>query len=402
MTTPVERYPSAPLPRTFLLFHCETEQFSLAKFSVSEKSSLILLHYKTFPLSLAKSSLQEITKQLQNIRSSWKLQDAPVYCLLAANILFLRRTLLKIPLNLHHSLSTIAQLEAEQIIPYPLSKVVWDYQILEILENESTEIIYAAIKKELIEPLCETIENAGFTITSINVLPAALVNGLSSIEADNNKLFETSFCHALQAAPLLPHDIDLLPASLIARRKHHQRFPYFVVITVLVSCSLLACSFFYTKATKKILAATSQATLLLYQEKQASITLDKKLTAAEDLKKNRELLASLINSRSSWSEIFEELQKHLPSHYLWITKLSPVIDEKNKKSITAIAIDGLYLENPAQAQVVDHFVEELKKSLLFEIRKFPQEKIITRRSTPDGTAYAYGFSLYLPLSKSIP
>jgi hypothetical protein len=72
-------------------------------------------------------------------------------------------------------------------------------------------------------------------------------------------------------------------------------------------------------------------------------------------------------------------------------------------AIDAIEVKGLYLDNPPnekQARIIDEFVDNLKSSSAFVIGE-DKTKVITQRTTPTGEAWAYGFTLVLPLRNPI-
>lgn len=60
----------------------------------------------------------------------------------------------------------IAEFEASQIIPYPLSDVIWDFSVLSQAESE-LEMMIVAAKQETIVPLCEAAEAAHLRVERI-------------------------------------------------------------------------------------------------------------------------------------------------------------------------------------------------------------------------------------------
>jgi type IV pilus assembly protein PilM len=129
--------------------------------------------------------------------------------------------------------------------------------------------------------------------------------------------------------------------------------------------------------------------------------------------------------RAAWPSIVSELAEKIPPRFIWITKLSPVTgtiqppepknpapprpqvpaDSKSASTaITAIQINGLYLDdppNPKAATVVDDFYENLRDSTIFGVGE-DRTNIITERTTPTGESWAYSYSMVLPLKKPIP
>jgi hypothetical protein len=126
--------------------------------------------------------------------------------------------------------------------------------------------------------------------------------------------------------------------------------------------------------------------------------------------------------RSAWSNILNELSAKLPARFIWLTRLAPVeteetpaapkpntppptANEPRKKSITHIEVKGLYLDNPPNEKgtaLVDEFYDKLVGSTVFGINEATdRSSVITERTTPTGEAWAYGFTMRLPLKTPI-
>ena len=104
------------------------------------------------------------------------------------------------------SVSKIVELEARQIVPYPMNEVVWDYQLIkhdwqetlmrtqedgseaEVTEtHEEFEALFVAVKSEQITRYTDVIEESGKEILSVEIAPVALFNaakGSSQCRAD--------------------------------------------------------------------------------------------------------------------------------------------------------------------------------------------------------------------------
>ena len=70
----------------------------------------------------------------------------------------------------------IIQYEAQQNVPFPLSEVVWDYQILGSAANGELEVLLVAIKSEVVEGLFRVAEAAKLKLNLCDASPAALCN----------------------------------------------------------------------------------------------------------------------------------------------------------------------------------------------------------------------------------
>jgi hypothetical protein len=134
----------------------------------------------------------------------------------------------------------------------------------------------------------------------------------------------------------------------------------------------------------------------------------------------------VASERSAWASILDELAATIPERFIWVTQVKPVegvvvtpeptpapgakapppkpkAPPTGPKAITAIEINGLYLDNPPNPQgagVIDEFFNKLKPSAVFDIGDDPS-KIITRRTTPNGETWAYDYTLILPLKSPV-
>ena len=70
----------------------------------------------------------------------------------------------------------IIQYEAQQNVPFPLSEVVWDYQILGSAAGGELEVLLVAIKSEIVEGLFRVAEQAKLKLNLCDASPAALCN----------------------------------------------------------------------------------------------------------------------------------------------------------------------------------------------------------------------------------
>jgi hypothetical protein len=119
----------------------------------------------------------------------------------------------------------------------------------------------------------------------------------------------------------------------------------------------------------------------------------------------------------------EDLADKIPKRYIWVTQLKPVIGTLSPtvepaktvkgaptptptpavSAITAVEVNGLYLDNPPNekgALIIDEFYDKLLEAPTFAMGE-DRSKIITQRTTPTGENWAYGYTLVLPLKQPI-
>lgn len=83
---------------------------------------------------------------------------------------------IRIPQSDPAKLAKVARFEAQQNIPYPLSEVSWDFRAVGVEDGE-TEVAFAAVKNEVLDPLCLLLQAKGFEVARIEAPFMALANG---------------------------------------------------------------------------------------------------------------------------------------------------------------------------------------------------------------------------------
>lgn len=383
---------------SFISLFLAKEQLFLLEFSQDREDHLTLLRKEcrtlTLELSSQTSSFEEITQYLQEILAAWNIEKVELHCLLSSDLVFYRVAALEIPSQNNISLTEFIKIEAGSIIPATLEEVIWDYQVIDQpittippAGRIVTSVAYAAAKKEFLEELNKGIIRAGASLQNVTIAHSSPNN---LFDSHSNILSE-----AISVTNPSSNRINLLPPSVRAKQSYKQRFPYFVAAISLLLFLMCAGSLSLSSATKRITIATAQTTLLLEEKKKQEQQLEQTQRELHHLKEQEEQLLQLMQARNAWPLLIKELQARIPERYLWITELSPLPNEV--ASINALEIKGLYLENPNQAQVVDHFIEQLQQSPLFLIDQKNRDKILRLRTTPDGSSYAYPFTLQIPL-----
>jgi type IV pilus assembly protein PilM len=70
----------------------------------------------------------------------------------------------------------IVEFEAQQNVPFPITEVIWDYQLFTDAASGDTEVALVAIKADMLNQVNQLVEDAGFQVESVDVAPMALLN----------------------------------------------------------------------------------------------------------------------------------------------------------------------------------------------------------------------------------
>ncbi len=86
----------------------------------------------------------------------------------------------KLPKISQKKIEQVVKYEAQQQIPFPIDKVVWDYQLFKTSKGPQLEVFLAAVKKDIINNLYRQVNTIkGAEVVSVQPAPVALYNMLN-------------------------------------------------------------------------------------------------------------------------------------------------------------------------------------------------------------------------------
>src|ERR1700744_986710 len=164
--------------KSFLAVDFGAGSLKLAEFEVNEAGGLRLKDYGI--KSLGQEGAQEATREatilkaLQGLISEKGVKAKD--CNVCAPGFHVFSKFVKLPPVEQSKVTQIIQYEAQQNVPFPLSEVVWDYQILGQAAGGELEVLLVAIKSEIVEGLFRVADAASLKLQVADVSPAALCN----------------------------------------------------------------------------------------------------------------------------------------------------------------------------------------------------------------------------------
>ena len=164
--------------KSFLTVDFGAGSLKLAEFEIDEAGGLRLKNFAINPLGLEGS--QEATREkiiLQALQETlaekgFKAKNVNV-CAPGFHVF---SKFVKLPPVDAAKVGQIIQYEAQQNVPFPLSEVVWDYQILGSAASGELEVLLVAIKSEIVEGLFRVAAQAKLKLQLCDASPAALCN----------------------------------------------------------------------------------------------------------------------------------------------------------------------------------------------------------------------------------
>jgi len=169
-------------PRKLLVLDIGMQSLRLAEFTTTSTGELKLLRAarREFLLdpALDTSRPEQTQLALQELLKDWKLRRSDVVLVLPAHTVFSRVVPLDVPGGASGPVDAVVKFEAQQNIPFPLDEVVWDYVIKGETPSGAVNIVFVAVKSDILESFCHAVTVNGLKIVAVTVAPLALYDAL--------------------------------------------------------------------------------------------------------------------------------------------------------------------------------------------------------------------------------
>ena len=171
-------------PKKTLVLDLGMQSLRISEFSASSTGQLTMHRGARRELmidpALDTSRPEQIRLALGDILKSWKVSRSEVICVLPAHTVFTRVVPLEMPGGSLEQVAAVVGFEAQQNIPFPLEEVVWDYVVMGNTPSGAVNVVFLAVKADLLESLCDAVSSTGLNITSVLVAPLALYDAFRS------------------------------------------------------------------------------------------------------------------------------------------------------------------------------------------------------------------------------
>jgi type IV pilus assembly protein PilM len=258
-------------------------------------------------------------------------------------------------------------------------------------------------------------------LRNVEAAPDALPHGTAHCASGVGELVGC----ALRSLKNCPIEINLTPPSVRQSQRFAKRLPALAIAALFIILTPALCWLDLDESARRISDKVQQQTDEVARLDKLSKGITSTLAERDKLVAEAAPFLAVAAERTAWASIMEELAATIPQRFIWITQIKPIegvivtpepspapgakappkpaTPATNPRAITAIEINGLYLDNPPNGEgagVIDKFFNNLKPSTVFAIGEDPSQ-IITRRTTPTGEAWAYGYTLLLPLKQPL-
>jgi len=108
-----------------------------------------------------------VTESIKTLVSQIKLKNSSICTSLSGTSLLIKRMNLEVP-NLREMQEQVFW-EAEQYLPFDISEVIMDYQVLSRTKEGRSDVLFVAVKKSVLETYITCIEDAGLKAKIVDV-----------------------------------------------------------------------------------------------------------------------------------------------------------------------------------------------------------------------------------------
>lgn len=165
---------------TILAVDIGAESLKFAEFSFPRNGGIVLENFALAEYGgdlSEEESIDSLTEVFQATVTEAGFNSKHVHLSISGQSAFVRFVKLP-PLDAHEDqVGKIIEYEARQNIPFPMSEVVWDYQLISTHEEDpEIEVMFVAVKNELIENITNIIEESGMEVTLVEIAPVSCYN----------------------------------------------------------------------------------------------------------------------------------------------------------------------------------------------------------------------------------
>lgn len=150
----------------------------LAEFAVRSGCAPMLINYGIGELGIEPDNETDATAYvvvaLRDLLRNSGFKAAPLLMTLSGQAVFPR--FVKLPPVSRDKIQQMIQYEAEQNVPFPISDLVWDYQLIGDVSGGEQNAMIVAVKSENVSEITDCVQAAGLEPEIVDVAPMALYN----------------------------------------------------------------------------------------------------------------------------------------------------------------------------------------------------------------------------------
>jgi type IV pilus assembly protein PilM len=162
--------------QTSVVLNIGSQRIGMAVFEATKNGGLLLKAYgsesmvadpamEASKISQTRIAIADLTRRLKvgNVKARYAISGQSVFT-----------RFVKLPPLQDDNIEQLVTFEAQQHVPFPLSEVVWDYELIEGAEEK--EVVIVAIKSDALDEINAAVNDSGLGTSEVDVAPMAIYN----------------------------------------------------------------------------------------------------------------------------------------------------------------------------------------------------------------------------------
>ena len=163
-------------PTTSVALSIGSQRISMAVFENAKNGGIILKNYDSEVLTadpgMEAARATQTRMAIRELVERLGVAKSKVRYAISGQAAFIR--FVKLPPLQDDNIEQLVVFEAQQHVPFPLSEVVWDYELID--GDGEKECVIVAIKADALDEINESVTEAGITTQEVDVSPMAIYN----------------------------------------------------------------------------------------------------------------------------------------------------------------------------------------------------------------------------------
>lgn len=166
--------------QTTVALNIGSQRIGMAVFETSKSGGLVLKGYETETVladpAMESSREAQTRSAIQDLVARLNVLKSKVRYTISGQAVFTR--FVKLPPIQDDNIEQLVTFEAQQHVPFPISEVVWDYELIE--GGTEKEVVIVAIKGDALEEINATVNASDLSTAEVDIAPMALYNAYRS------------------------------------------------------------------------------------------------------------------------------------------------------------------------------------------------------------------------------
>ena len=152
----------------------------LAEFEVDQRSiTLTKFGFAEYDeIQTEDNRVDLLTKALRKLKAESGIVAKKAHISLSAQMAFTKFVKLPPVGDDLQKIKQVVEFEARQNVPFEMNEVIWDYQLISTEADTEIEVMFVAIKNDVVEGLVEAVEEEGFKVDVVDIATSSSYNAI--------------------------------------------------------------------------------------------------------------------------------------------------------------------------------------------------------------------------------